>query len=273
MSDITINYKGAAISTMDASGTKTLLTEGKYCEDDIEVVYVKPSGVDWDGFAAGTWPTGAATLSNSVTNIAPHAFYYDAGITGISAPEVLIVEEQAISTCSNLASLYLPKVTRVGRTSNDAGGGYSIASLSKLTTLHLPELTNANGTYNMSSLGSANGYVTIVLPKIAVIGGHTFRGCKAEAIDLGPSLANLPAYNFYGGTYYNNIILRRTAGVVSADAANAINSVNSSTKVWVPSALIASYKAASNWSAKGDIFYAIEGSVYEHAYADGTPIT
>ena len=44
MSDITINYKGSAIATMDASGTKTLLTEGKYCEDDLEVVYVKPSG-------------------------------------------------------------------------------------------------------------------------------------------------------------------------------------------------------------------------------------
>lgn len=44
MSDIAINYKGNAIATMDASGTKTLLTEGKYCEDDIEVVYVKPGG-------------------------------------------------------------------------------------------------------------------------------------------------------------------------------------------------------------------------------------
>ena len=44
MSDITINYKGNAIATMDASGTKTLLTDGKYCEDDIDVVYVKPSG-------------------------------------------------------------------------------------------------------------------------------------------------------------------------------------------------------------------------------------
>ncbi len=44
MSDITINYKGSSIATMDASGTKTLLTEGKYCEDDIEVVYVKPGG-------------------------------------------------------------------------------------------------------------------------------------------------------------------------------------------------------------------------------------
>ena len=46
MSDITINYKGSAIATMDASGTKTLLTEGMYCEDDIEVVYVKPAGGD-----------------------------------------------------------------------------------------------------------------------------------------------------------------------------------------------------------------------------------
>ena len=44
MSDITINYKGSSIATMDASGTKTLLTEGKYCEDDIEVVYVSPGG-------------------------------------------------------------------------------------------------------------------------------------------------------------------------------------------------------------------------------------
>ena len=44
MSDITISYKGADIATMDASGTKTLLTEGKYCEDDITLQYVKPGG-------------------------------------------------------------------------------------------------------------------------------------------------------------------------------------------------------------------------------------
>lgn len=44
MSDVTISYKGADIATMDASGTKTLQTQGKYCEGDIEVAYVKPSG-------------------------------------------------------------------------------------------------------------------------------------------------------------------------------------------------------------------------------------
>lgn len=43
MSEIAINYKGSSIATMDASGTKTLETEGKYCEDDIEVVYTRPS--------------------------------------------------------------------------------------------------------------------------------------------------------------------------------------------------------------------------------------
>ena len=44
MSDITISYKGTDIATMDASGTKTLQTSGKYCEDDITLQYVKPSG-------------------------------------------------------------------------------------------------------------------------------------------------------------------------------------------------------------------------------------
>jgi hypothetical protein len=44
MSDVSISYKGAEIAALDASGTKTLLTSGKYCEGDIEVAYTKPSG-------------------------------------------------------------------------------------------------------------------------------------------------------------------------------------------------------------------------------------
>ena len=44
MAEVTINYKDTAIATMDASGTKTLQTQGKYCEDDISITYVKPGG-------------------------------------------------------------------------------------------------------------------------------------------------------------------------------------------------------------------------------------
>lgn len=43
MADVTISYKGSEIASMSATGTKTLLTEAKYCEDDIVVAYTKPS--------------------------------------------------------------------------------------------------------------------------------------------------------------------------------------------------------------------------------------
>lgn len=43
MADVTISYKGSEIASMSATGTKTLLTEAKYCEDDITVAYTKPS--------------------------------------------------------------------------------------------------------------------------------------------------------------------------------------------------------------------------------------
>lgn len=42
MADISIKYKGNEIATMNASGTKTLLTSGKYCEGNISVEYTKP---------------------------------------------------------------------------------------------------------------------------------------------------------------------------------------------------------------------------------------
>ncbi len=54
MSEVAINYKGSSIATMDASGTKTLLTSGKYCEADIAIVYTRPaSGIDGNNLEYG----------------------------------------------------------------------------------------------------------------------------------------------------------------------------------------------------------------------------
>lgn len=44
MADVTLTYKGSDILELSNSGSATLKTGGKYCEDDIEVEYVKPSG-------------------------------------------------------------------------------------------------------------------------------------------------------------------------------------------------------------------------------------
>lgn len=63
MADVTINYEGNAIATMSASGTKTLLTEGKYCTDDIEVVYVSPGG------GGGSALSGSFTMASSELSV------------------------------------------------------------------------------------------------------------------------------------------------------------------------------------------------------------
>ena len=44
MADVTILYKGSNIVELNDSATKTLFTQGKYCEDNITIDYVKPSG-------------------------------------------------------------------------------------------------------------------------------------------------------------------------------------------------------------------------------------
>lgn len=44
MADLTIKFKGQPILEMTESGTKTLKTAGKYCEDDISIEYAKPAG-------------------------------------------------------------------------------------------------------------------------------------------------------------------------------------------------------------------------------------
>lgn len=44
MADVTLSYKGSDILELSDSGSATLKTGGKYCEDDIAVEYVKPSG-------------------------------------------------------------------------------------------------------------------------------------------------------------------------------------------------------------------------------------
>ncbi len=41
MADVEIKYKDAVIATLDETGTKTLKTSAKYCEDDISVSYTK----------------------------------------------------------------------------------------------------------------------------------------------------------------------------------------------------------------------------------------
>jgi len=73
MADIEVQYKGSTIKQQTGSGTVTLHTEGKYMEDDVDIVYTAPSGggggytiVDSGTFIGNGTSDQTITLGNKV---------------------------------------------------------------------------------------------------------------------------------------------------------------------------------------------------------------
>ena len=98
MADITVSYKGNTIAEVSASGTTTLGTSGKYCEDDITLQYVKPSGggsyiggtVAWNQMVNPTSGGGSGTYGNvSVTKNGDGSFTFN-GTANARASYVIV---------------------------------------------------------------------------------------------------------------------------------------------------------------------------------------
>ena len=280
MSDVTINYKGNAIATMDASGTKTLLTEGKLCEDDIEVVYVSPGGggISLDDYFKRTEPTGAVSLP-TVTKFFGYSFYNHDLITSISAPNLTRLGAYDFYDCGELVSVNMPELLYIGENgtadANISNGtqSYAFNGCHKLENVNLPKLIKCGqNTFREVGYGTsipAGGRI-IVLPAIQRVGNSSFRQGKFTAVDIGPDLTYLDYDAFYLATV--GTVILRSPTVVTA---NNRDSVKAITNLYVPSAIVADYATASNWvsDAGNRTVTAIEGSQYEHYYADGTPIT
>lgn len=93
MADVTLTYKGSTIAEINASGSKTLKTAGKYCEGDIGVSYVKPSG----GGSGVEIPDSAFVISGMCNNF-DYKGKWDSFITAYADKW----STQNISSCSNM---------------------------------------------------------------------------------------------------------------------------------------------------------------------------
>lgn len=127
----------------------------------------------------------------------------------------------------------------------------------KLVTVNLPSVTSigAYGFYQCS------GLVTVKLPKLTSVSTQTFYSCtKLQHADCG-QLGSLPAQTFNACSALTELILRKTGSICSLSNVNAVNNspIGKGTGyVYVPAALIDSYKTATNWSTFADQFRAIE---------------
>lgn len=266
MAEVTINYKDAAIVTMNASGTKTLQTQGKYCEDDIEVVYARPSA-----------PSGTKQISitQNGTTLEDVAAYANAEIT---------VNVQGGGGVNTLADLCNGNITRLD---DDSVTEFLISLRSStwdLQTIFLKNLKALSIAYCFSN----KKVQTIVLPSLqyGTSASYFFSDAsKLTKIDLGPNYST-ETVGVRSGTFasvplLNTIILRKNT-VVPLQNINAFNATpfasnGSGGILYVPQARITEYTQATNWSTilgyANNQVLPIEGSIYETQYADGTPIT
>lgn len=216
-----------------------------------------------------------ASLPSGVTSISTYAFYGCGNLALTSLPSgVTSIGNSAFYKCSNLALTSLPSgVTSIGSNafqncesipSIECDGTITSFSSSSFlgSTDHPMQLASASfPNMAVSSLGTAFGSTTAA------------NACKLLAFaDMGKT--KTIAGNAFANCYaLQTLVLRRTDAIctlanVSALLNTPMRGYNSLTgTVYVPSALIASYQRASNWSTlhnSGTLaFAAIEGSQYE----------
>lgn len=127
----------------------------------------------------------------------------------------------------------------------------------KLVTVNLPNVTSL-GSY---AFYQCSGLVTIKLPKLTTVSTQTWYSCtKLQHADCG-QLGNIPAQTFNACSALTELILRKTGSICSLSNVNGVNNTpigKGTGFVYVPAALVDSYKAASNWSTFAAQFRAIE---------------
>ena len=276
-------------------------TAGTYCKfyDTYIDLYFACNGL-WCALQNGTtyewvaWDDNSSTANLLLNGLVGGDIYYDGTLlpksvsfvgqsfTNVSLPNVTNLRNGTLKNasetlsgklfgeCSEMVSFYAPKATRVsdGILTNNV----------KLESVNLRSLVDT-GSSLCENCQSLKG---IVLPSVNVIYSSAFNSCY-----------NLEYADFLGGNYVGNysffkcykltkLIIRKTGGVCSMNLSNAFNNTpltgynGLTADLYVPSALISSYQSANNWStilSNGyTTIHAIEGSIYETQYADGTPI-
>jgi hypothetical protein len=165
-------------------------------------------------------------------------------------------------------------------------GRYINGAFPNLKRIFLKERTGFGGSPYHQFVVTGRSDLVIVLPKVTDTSLNSCNGCTSlyafDFLGATTSNKNLQQQLFYGCTNFKILIIRSNSMITALNNINVFtNTPFASGKaggtLYVPSALISSYQSATNWSTilgyANNSIQAIEGSIYETQYADGTPIT
>ena len=217
---------------------------------------------------------GCSALTDiNVTNaktVSARAFQNCTSLIRLDLPQATALNEYLVSGCSSLVELNIPNAT--------SGRGYAIAG-SKIEHLYLPKFTAPGSsvfrdatylrTVDMPLLNKVEAYLflgatvleAVTFPKAASVAQQAMEKCYALAYADLPICKSIAAKGFYNCSSLKTLILRLTTAVCSLANVSAFTGtlIASGTGfIYVPSALVDSYKSATNWSTFASQFRAIE---------------
>ena len=167
-------------------------------------------------------------VNNSVTRVPPFLQEGSTKLEKVDMTAVTTVGEKSFYACTKLAYVNLPAMKSVDP--------QSFGNCSALTELYLPSLETINGW------------------------GYTFSYCpNLQKVHL-PKLTNITAAAFAGCSKLSALILGvgSVCALASTDALAETPIASGAGCIYVPKALVDSYKAATNWSTYASKFRAIE---------------
>lgn len=182
---------------------------------------------------------GDEVLTNSII---------DRSITEILDNYVTSIGYSAFYNCFALTTANFPAVTKVGN--------YAFNNCFALTTVGLPAVTSVGN----SAFYECSALTTVDLPAATSIGSNAFSGCsKLTTVDL-PSVANISSNAFNNCSKLTSLILRSgvMATLVNTNAFTRTPIKSGTGYIYVPAALVDSYKAANNWSTYANQFRSLE---------------
>lgn len=149
-------------------------------------------------------------------------------IATYSNNRVKTIGTRAFSHCASLVSVYLPEVTTLGQQ------GFN--SCTNLKRIELPKLTN-------------------------IVQGDNLTYCYAlEYVDFGFA-SKIPSWCVANDKMLTTLILRKNDSICALSATNALSATpieKGTGYVYVPRALVDTYKAATNWTTYANQIRAIE---------------
>lgn len=245
---------------------------------------------DWNDFLDD--PAGEI-YARSATKVRQYSLMNCKNITNVYIDSATKIETYAFYQCASLGNVYAPNVTTIGnyafRDSTlpvadfpmlESAGAYAFSG-TPIRSANLPVLRRITNSYcfayckqieeislpNLYSMGTS--YTNIFegctalkklnLGELEYLTGNNFNNCTSlEELDLGASITTIASNGLRYLTVIKKIIIR-TPTVCSYNTTSAsYDPTSADYKIYVPRALVDSYKTATNWSRLADKFVALE---------------